>query len=226
MSQYWIKGDDGEEYGPATLEELAEWTRENRAGLDTQVRLDGSTEWKLWQFYPELTALLPPSNGESPFPAPLKLTLAPIYLRLAAYLFDLLALVFGVMFTSVAFLPPSFQETFSHWQDLWQRAHQGLPPTPAESWMIIVVMVAYVTYFTYFHGRSGQTPGKRFFRLRVVDANGLTIGYWKSFLRTIAAYLSQQLACIGHFLALVTPQRQAMHDLAAKTFVVRQPSDS
>ena len=56
---YWVRGEDGEEYGPVALAELREWVGENRVGLGTDVRLDTPHgTWHSWQFYPELVALL------------------------------------------------------------------------------------------------------------------------------------------------------------------------
>ncbi len=42
---YKIIGADGKEYGPITIEQLRQWVAEGRANMQTQVRLDGTTEW-------------------------------------------------------------------------------------------------------------------------------------------------------------------------------------
>lgn len=218
MADYWIKGEDGEEYGPVPLEELAEWVEENRAGIDTPVRTSPQAEWKPWQSYPELAELLISASAGVLFPGQPHLVLGSYLARIAAYIFDIMMVGAILMLLIVFFVPVPVQKES---EVLWKQMLEGHHPTAAQSWMMVMALVVYVAYFTYFHGRTGQTPGKRLFRLRVVDAHGLTISYWQAFLRTIGAFLSQQFLCIGHFFAFVTTHRQAFHDLAARTFVVR-----
>ncbi len=68
---YFIRGDDGEEYGPVDLAELREWVRENRAGIGTEVRrADPDGTWNTWQTYPELVALVAEVNATGPVPGP------------------------------------------------------------------------------------------------------------------------------------------------------------
>lgn len=217
MVEYWIKGDDGEEYGPATLEELAEWAKEDRAGLGTQVRTTPEGAWLPWQSYPELMALLSLTADGALFPGVPGLQLGSILARLAAYLFDMMAIGFMMVFPAMLVIPLAQLES----DTLWKRAMSGMTPTPEQAYLLLIGMVIYVAYFTFFHGRTGQTPGKKLFRLRVVDAHGLTISYRQAFLRAIGSFLSQQVLFIGHYFALVTPRRQAFHDMAARSFVVR-----
>lgn len=220
MADYWIKGEDGEEYGPVPLEELAEWVEENRAGIDTPVRTGPQAEWKPWQSYPELAELLISASAGVLFPGQPHLVLGSYLARVAAYIFDIMMVLMIFMLLIAFFVPASAQKEA---EQLWKQMLEGHHPSPNQSGLILALigLVVYVAYFTYFHGRTGQTPGKRLFRLRVVDAHGLTISYWQAFLRTIGAYLSMQFFCIGHFFAFITTHRQAFHDLAARTFVVR-----
>ena len=44
---YKIIGADGKEYGPVTLEQLRQWMADGRANAQTQVQLEGATDWKL-----------------------------------------------------------------------------------------------------------------------------------------------------------------------------------
>lgn len=50
---------------------------------------------------------------------------------------------------------------------LWYRKVVGEPLGPAWSLLLLLVCTA---YYVYFHGRTGQTPGKRLLRVRVVAA--------------------------------------------------------
>jgi TM2 domain-containing membrane protein YozV len=51
---YEIIGGDGREYGPVSAEQLKQWVAEGRAGPNTKVQAEGSTEWKLLSSVPEL----------------------------------------------------------------------------------------------------------------------------------------------------------------------------
>ena len=84
---FFIRGDDGGEYGPVDLDELREWVRENRAGLGTEVRLDEPNAiWHPWQAYPELVALLAEAHatGSAPVPDQADPIIAPIWKRILA----------------------------------------------------------------------------------------------------------------------------------------------
>jgi len=63
---YKIRGADGKEYGPVTIEQLRQWIVEGRANSQTYVQGPDSTEWKPLGAYSELAALLPPSGGAPP----------------------------------------------------------------------------------------------------------------------------------------------------------------
>jgi len=67
---------------------------------------------------------------------------------------------------------------------------------------------------------SGGTFGKRAVGIRVADLQGRQIGMGRALVRNIVKPFSSFLA-IGLILALVTPRKQALHDLAAGTVVVK-----
>ena len=67
---------------------------------------------------------------------------------------------------------------------------------------------------------SGGTFGKRVVGIRVADLQGRQIGMGRALVRNIVKPFSSFLA-IGLILALVTPRKQALHDLAAGTVVVK-----
>ena len=68
---YKIRGADGKEYGPVTIEQLRQWIVEGRANSQTYVQGPDSTEWKPLSGYPELAALLPTvASGVATPPGP------------------------------------------------------------------------------------------------------------------------------------------------------------
>ena len=65
---YKIIGADGKEYGPVSAELLRDWIQQGRVSLQTQARLEGSTDWKPLSGFPEFTApsSLPPLMTSPP----------------------------------------------------------------------------------------------------------------------------------------------------------------
>lgn len=69
----------------------------------------------------------------------------------------------------------------------------------------------------------GATPGKLFWRLRIVDARGGRLGPLRAALRCLAYVLAALPAKIGFLPILWHPLRQGWHDRLAGTLVVRTP---
>ena len=66
------------------------------------------------------------------------------------------------------------------------------------------------------------TLGKRMVGLRICNSSGNRIGFLRSVVRLVAFVPSIGIAGAGFVLAAFTPRRQALHDLAAGTFVVNR----
>ncbi len=63
---YKIIGADGKEYGPVSLEQMREWMKQGRVGLQTQVRPDVGGDWLPLSAIPEFS----PPAGIPPLPPP------------------------------------------------------------------------------------------------------------------------------------------------------------
>jgi uncharacterized RDD family membrane protein YckC len=81
------------------------------------------------------------------------------------------------------------------------------------------VAIAYEAYF--MTGGTGQTPGKKMLGVRVVAANGSHLTTGQSWGRSAAKLVGGALWGIGYVPALFTRERTALHDLIARTRVVR-----
>lgn len=96
---------------------------------------------------------------------------------------------------------------------------QSNPPNPIAS--ILQIVLFFITYVWMWH-RSGQTPGKKLSRIRVVDASTLnTAPYWKLTLRFIGYFLSL-ISVIGFFIGVFRKDKRALHDLISGTAVIRE----
>ncbi|MGA1843145.1 MAG: RDD family protein [bacterium] len=87
------------------------------------------------------------------------------------------------------------------------------------TWIVIVAL-----YFIYFHGRFGQTPGKRLLHLKVIRTDGSPLGFTKAAERFIGYILSFLPLYVGFLLIAFSKEKQGLHDLIAKTFVIRTDS--
>ena len=220
---FLIRGDDGQEYGPVDLGELRDWVKENRAGLGTDVRLDepGAT-WQPWQHYPELVALLAEVHVTSPVPGQPGLVIAPMGRRMAAFIIDLvlISILLTPIFVTLAivFLP----DWFVQYVVASSRTPFSFPDLPFAGTIVsdIIYDITVVGFFAGFCAAHGQTPGKALLRLRVVDQSGGKPSLMKSFLRGVVLIFSMNLFFIPLTYAFFNPQRRALHDLVAGTYVV------
>jgi uncharacterized RDD family membrane protein YckC len=82
------------------------------------------------------------------------------------------------------------------------------------------VTLAVAVYATLAHALAGATLGKRLLGLAVVGPDGRRPSLGRSAARAGLAILSATLLGLGLLLALFTRSGRALHDLAARTWVV------
>lgn len=96
-------------------------------------------------------------------------------------------------------------------------------PAPALAPLIgfVAGFGARAAYFIYFTGKSGQTPGKKMCKIRVVNADGSQITYGKATGRFFGYILSSLILCIGYLMATWDGEKRALHDRLCDTRVVK-----
>jgi len=77
-----------------------------------------------------------------------------------------------------------------------------------------------VGYFVTFWATTGQTPGDRLMRFRVVAADGGTLLPRRALLRFAALWLAAIPLFAGFLLILVDDRRRGLHDMLARSLVV------
>ncbi|MDB6122590.1 MAG: hypothetical protein JWQ71_1583 [Pedosphaera sp.] len=65
---YKIIGTDQKEYGPINADQLRLWITQGRLFAQSLVRLDGSTEWKQLNTFPEFAGVAPQAAPNMPAP--------------------------------------------------------------------------------------------------------------------------------------------------------------
>lgn len=64
---YKMIGSDGQQYGPASAEQMRAWLRENRVNAQTLIQPDGAADWKPVSAFPEFAGDL---KSASPLAVP------------------------------------------------------------------------------------------------------------------------------------------------------------
>ena len=85
----------------------------------------------------------------------------------------------------------------------------------------ILDFIMTLIYFTLFLGKTGQTPGKMLFGLKVIRTDGSLVTYGHAFVRTIGYYINMLTLLIGFFWVGIDPIKQGLHDKIAGTYELR-----
>jgi uncharacterized RDD family membrane protein YckC len=92
--------------------------------------------------------------------------------------------------------------------------------------MVLLLFLTFAGYFAFFEWIwSGQTPGKRWMRLRVIREDGRPITFWEASVRNLLRSLDMMPApfySIGLISVFATNRDQRIGDMVAGTVVVRE----
>lgn len=96
------------------------------------------------------------------------------------------------------------------------------------STLIFIWFIIQAFYSIYFHTKYAGTLGKLLLHLKVENADGTKLNFFKAFLRYVYSILTQLTLAfygIGYLLALIDPKKRALHDFLANTHVVYSDFD-
>ncbi len=219
----WYFAQNNQQQGPVPLAELQRKLAAGELGLNALVWTEGMPQWVQAGTLPVLApaggatwAAMPPAapGGVIEYQTPLvPHPYAGFWLRFLAYLLDylliwiaqtiLLAGAWGLGFFVLAGHPPS-------------RAYLHLAQP-------IVLWIGIWLYFGLMESSAWQgTVGKQLVGLKVTDLNGRRIGFGQAMGRNLGKVLSAFILMIGFIMAGFTERKQALHDLLAKTLIVRK----
>lgn len=157
---------------------------------------------------------------QTPESVELEFTLAGIGSRAWALLIDyhILGLLLVGFLLLWSFLSYQLVET---WSNLFRNFDIGL-------WLVaialLVMFLIYTGYFVLFETLwLGQTPGKRFAKIRVVRDDGRPIGIQQATLRSLLRAIDDTLF-LGAFLIMFNRQEKRLGDWAAGTLVIQAES--
>lgn len=91
---------------------------------------------------------------------------------------------------------------------------------------LCLALVPAVYFILFQSSHLGATPGKMACRLRLVTYDGGRVGFWRATLRfVIKAFISFPFFYIGVLMVAFTRRKQGLHDLIARTMVVRRANE-
>jgi uncharacterized membrane protein SpoIIM required for sporulation/uncharacterized RDD family membrane protein YckC len=164
------------------------------------------------------SALVQTVDIETPELVTFSYTIAGVGSRVAAALIDYLLclLLFIALLVGLAFLGANRLISFGG--------------TSSEAWALAIVVLGQFFilwgYYVLWEGLAdGQTPGKRYMRLRVVSDGGYSVSFAGSAIRNLVRILDMQPVFtygVGIGSILLTKQGKRLGDLAAGTLVVRE----
>lgn len=86
---------------------------------------------------------------------------------------------------------------------------------------IVIVIAAWLYYALTESSPKQATIGKKLLGIRVTDTDGGRISFQTASVRFFGKIISTALAGAGFIMAPFTPQHQALHDIIARTLVVK-----
>ncbi len=136
-------------------------------------------------------------------PMPIRPQFRLLLRRLGALLYDVLIVAGVIMVTSLVLIA----------------GRNGEPIPPGASWFQGMVALQWLGYFAGFWTFGGQTPGLRTWRLRLVSADGGSVGPARTIRRLVAAVISVLPAGVG-FAWMFVGNGQALHDRLSGTRMI------
>lgn len=137
--------------------------------------------------------------------------------RLAAFVIDVVVVGLGALLVSVLIAVLLAIALIST---------GGSAPTDSAVVQLGSLVILLVLTWLYFAGLESSawqaTVGKRMTGVIVTDVEGHRLGFGRASARYFAKILSALPVLIGYLLAAFTPQKQALHDMIARTLVVRK----
>jgi uncharacterized RDD family membrane protein YckC len=155
---------------------------------------------------------------ETPERVPLHFALASIGNRFLACAIDHALQVLTIILMAIGFT------LVANYSSLGDRLSNA--PKWVQAFLIVTVFLILSSYFAFFEWIwNGQTPGKRWLKLRVIREDGRPVTFWEAAVRNLLRTLDMMPApfySIGLISVFISPSDQRVGDMVAGTVVVRE----
>jgi uncharacterized RDD family membrane protein YckC len=128
--------------------------------------------------------------------------------------------VLMILVVSAIIVDPSMQMSDEEMNTLWSKV-AGIAA------IICMFFTTWLYYALFESSTAGATPGKMLFKITVTDFDGDNISFWRASKRTLWKHLMFMISFLiipiyAFLLAALSDQKQALHDVFAKTLVVKK----
>jgi len=212
MDNGYLILEDGEQTGPFTLEEVIE----KEPDLHTRILSPNETAWKdacdlpeLYEYFLSLGVDFPTEDN-----------LASFWIRLLAFVIDMFLLSIVINIIMAVLTPNSILSSIQKYNSL-----EAFSKMPANQLLILQITVnsILIVYNMICEASPMRgSVGKRICRLAVVDADGQGLTILNALVRSFGRVVSLFFWGIGFISIFFTEHKQALHDLVAKTYVIRR----
>jgi uncharacterized RDD family membrane protein YckC len=153
---------------------------------------------------------------------------AGFWLRFVAYIIDAI-LIYAVqaiiILPVLGMLGMSFVNNPSSFENMTEAEAMGMFASimAAASATSLVFFILTVLYYSFMESSKYQgTVGKLVFGLKVTDESGAKLDFIKALIRNLCKIVSSLILLIGYIMAGFTAKKQGLHDIIAKTLVLRK----
>lgn len=226
MDSWYLSEDGSTKEGPLSAAAVADAITSRRLDARALVWREGMSEWTPLAGVPEFATLCAPASPSSPpiQPGPIgrgggtqPANYASFGARFAAHLID------GFMVTIIAFCV--FAAAGGVIEELLGGSRGGANEDLQSAVGCSAFVLIFVAEWLYRAGLESSkhqaTVGKMVLKLRVTDLDGQRV----SFARATGRYCTRLVSCLlfglGFLIAAFTERRQALHDFAAGTLVLK-----
>lgn len=142
---------------------------------------------------------------------------ASFFSRVAAYFIDLF--IVSIILTLLTYL--GVLSFFGIDYDISQLSDTAYSINNNRGYMVITIIIGIAYYAGLQSSKWQATIGKRMIKIKVTTMDGRRIGFIRAVVRYIAMFGLSNILFIGYLLALFTRRNQALHDLIARTLVIK-----
>ncbi|MBD3106917.1 RDD family protein [Bacillus sp. AGMB 02131] len=142
---------------------------------------------------------------------------ASFFSRVGAYFIDLL--IVSSILTLLTYL--GVLSFFGIDYDISQLSDTAYSINNNRGYMLITIIIGIAYYAGLQSSKWQATIGKRMMKIKVTTMDGRRIGFIRAVVRYIVMFGLSNILFIGYLLALFTKKNQALHDLIARTLVIK-----
>lgn len=90
------------------------------------------------------------------------------------------------------------------------------------SYRFLLAILVWIVYHVAFDSNASQaTPGKRLFKLKIIDLNGNKMSIARALFRSLAVFISIVPIGLGIWYISTDPKKQGWHDLISGSYVIK-----